>query len=38
VAGRATPADHPAFTPTSCSWLNMVPVNRPSAGRHARAS
>jgi transposase len=24
------------FTPTSGSWLNMVPVNRPSAGGHAR--
>jgi transposase len=26
------------FTPTGCSWLNMVPVNRPSARRHARVS
>jgi len=26
------------FTPTGCSWLNMVPVNRPSAWRHARVS
>ncbi len=25
------------FTPVSCSWLNLVPVNRPSARRHARA-
>ncbi len=24
------------FTPTSSSWLNLVPVNRPSARRHAR--
>ena len=26
------------FTPTSSSWLNQIPVNRPSARRHARAS
>jgi DDE superfamily endonuclease len=26
------------FTPVSCSWLNLVPVNRPSARRHARAA
>jgi transposase len=25
------------FTPTHASWMNMVPVNRPSAWRHARA-
>ena len=35
-------ADNPRvtlhFTPTGCSWLNMVPVNRPSAWRHARVS
>src|SRR5262249_6978622 len=24
------------FTPTGYSWLNLVPVNRPSARRHAR--
>ncbi len=38
---RAWLAKHPRitlhFTPTSGSWLNMVPVNRPSAWRHARA-
>ena len=26
------------FTPTSGSWLNMVPVNRPSAPGHARTA
>jgi transposase len=26
------------FTPTYSSWLNQVPVNRPSARRHARVS
>jgi len=26
------------FTPTSGSWLNLVPVNRPSARRHARTA
>src|SRR5262249_57679622 len=25
------------FTPTYSSWINQVPVNRPSARRHARA-
>jgi len=32
------PRFHLHFTPTSSSWLNLVPVNRPSARRHARAS
>ena len=27
-----------AYTPTSSSWLNPIPVNRPSARRHARAA
>jgi DDE superfamily endonuclease len=31
------PRFHLHFTPTSSSWLNLVPVNRPSARRHARA-
>src|SRR5262249_57839228 len=26
------------FTPTGYSWLNLVPVNRPSARRHARVA
>jgi hypothetical protein len=26
------------FTPTSSSWINLVPVNRLSARRHARAA
>jgi hypothetical protein len=26
------------FTPTSSSWMNLVPVNRPSARRHARTA
>ena len=26
-----------AYTPTNASWLNRIPVNRPSARRHARA-
>ena len=26
------------FTPTSCSWLNLVPVNRPSRRGHARTA
>ena len=34
-------ARHPRFrlhfTPTGSSWINQVPVNRPSARRHARA-
>jgi transposase len=34
-------ARHPRFrvhfTPTGSSWMNQVPVNRPSARRHARA-
>ena len=34
---RSNPRITLHFTPTSGSWLNMVPVNRPSAGRHARA-
>jgi transposase len=25
------------YTPKHASWLDMVPVNRPSARRHARA-
>ena len=33
----ATPASTLHFTPTGSSWLNQVPVNRPSARRHARA-
>jgi len=32
------PRFHLHFTPTSSSWLNLVPVNRPSAWRHARVS
>jgi transposase len=39
---RAWLARHPRvtlhFTPTSGSWLNMVPVNRPSPRRHARTA
>jgi transposase len=35
-------ADNPRitlhFTPTGCSWMNQVPVNRPSARRHARTA
>ena len=27
-----------AYTPTNSSWMNRLPVNRPSARRHARAS
>ena len=26
------------FTPANASWANPVPVNRPSARRHARVS
>ena len=26
------------FTPTCSSWISQVPVNRPSAWRHARVS
>jgi transposase len=41
-ATRAWLADHPRFsvtyTPKHASWLNMIPVNRPSARRHARAT
>ena len=40
--GRTTWLRHPRFTlhftPTSSSWLNLVPVNRSSARRHARVS
>ena len=32
------PRFHLHFTPTSSSWLNLVPVNRSSARRHARVS
>ena len=32
----APPRFHLHFTPTSASWLNLVPVNRPSPGGHAR--
>jgi transposase len=39
---RAWLAKHPRFhmhfTPTGSSWINQVPVNRPSARRHARVS
>ncbi len=31
------PRFHLHFTPTSSSWLNLVSVNRPSGGGHARA-
>ena len=35
-------ARHPRFrvhfTPTGSSWMNQVPVNRPSGRRHARVS
>lgn len=38
-ATRAWLAAHPRFhvtrTPVHASWLNMVPVNRPSVGGHA---
>ncbi len=38
---RAWLAAHPRFavtyTPKHASWLNIIPVNRPSARRHARA-
>jgi transposase len=27
-----------AYTPTNSSWLNRIPVNRPSARRHARTA
>jgi DDE superfamily endonuclease len=30
------PRFHLHFIPTSSNWLNLVPVNRPSAGGHAR--
>ncbi len=30
------PRFHMHFTPTGSSWINQVPVNRPSAGGHAR--
>jgi transposase len=33
----AHPRFHLHFTPTSASWLNLVSVNRPSGGGHARA-
>jgi len=40
-ATRAWLAAHPritvTYTPKHASWLNMIPVNRPSARRHARA-
>jgi transposase len=26
------------FTPTYSSWISQVPVNRPSARRHARTA
>ena len=32
------PRFHVHFTPTGSSWMNQVPVNRPSARRHARVS
>lgn len=32
------PRFHVHFTPTGSSWVNQVPVNRPSAWRHARVS
>jgi len=32
------PRFHVHFTPTGSSWINQVPVNRPSARRHARVS
>jgi transposase len=32
------PRFHLHFTPASSSWMNLVPVNRPSAWRHARVS
>ncbi len=40
-ATRAWIAAHPrisvTFTPKHASWLDMVSVNRPSGGGHARA-
>ena len=38
VAARPPPRSTLHFTPTGSSWINQVPVNRPSARRHARAS
>jgi transposase len=32
------PRFHVHFTPTGSSWMNQVPVNRPSARRHARTA
>ena len=32
------PRFHIHFTPTGSSWINQVPVNRPSAGGHARTA
>jgi len=32
------PRLHVHFTPTGSSWMNQVPVNRPSGRRHARVS
>ena len=34
---RAYPNAIMIHTPVHASWLNQIPVNRPSAGRHARA-
>jgi transposase len=31
------PRFHLHFTPTGSSWMNLVSVNRPSGGGHARA-
>jgi hypothetical protein len=32
------PRFHLHFTSTISSWMNLVPVNRPSARRHARVA
>ena len=38
AAGPAGENVELCFTPTGSSWMNQVPVNRPSARRHARAA
>jgi hypothetical protein len=35
---RAHPNAIMIHTPVHASWLNQIPVNRPSARRHARVS
>lgn len=35
---RAHPRFDVTYTPRHASWPNIIPVNRPSARRHARAA